>query len=473
VVPNRKTKPRASSPASRREFYGATYLFNEICKECGIKEDIERVAPEEADRILSVAYYLLTEDRSPLLRFGRWARTHWHPYGKDIPSQRSSELFARIGSDAKERFCALQAARRGDEGYWFYDSTSISSYSDTLAHVRWGRNKDRIPLAQINVAVLIGEQSQLPFYFRHYAGNISDVSTVEKLIDDVNCMNAGKARVACDRGFWSARNINHMMAAHIKFLIGARTGLTFVKDKLAARANELRQWHNFGEGTSVFGLTVPHDWDFETIHKRTGETEKIKKRSYLHLYYSPERVAEDEARLAALLKALSRELAQDGRVEGHEGLYERYFKKERGKWAGRTDVIDEERARFGYFALFGNDAALDAAAALDIYRNKDMVEKCFSDIKGRLDFRTPKVSSAETLNGKLLCLFIALIVTCWIKREMVRSGLNKDWTLEGVIDELDVIERYTNPGKAPKVLEVTDKQRDIYAALNIKSPDGK
>jgi transposase len=471
VVPNRHTKPYISAPTSRREFYGATYLFDEICKATGIKDDLAKVAPDDVDKIMSIAYYLLMEDRSPFTRFNKWANTHWRPYGDSITSQRSSELFASLDNSVKERFCALRARRGNDNGYWFYDSTSISSYSETLPYVRWGKNKDHAHLPQIHVACLIGEQSGLPFYFRHYAGNISDVSTVEKLMADVAYMGVGKAKLACDRGFWSARNINGMMERHIKFLIGVKMGLKFVQAKLKANSGALRQWHNYDEEKGVFGLTVPHEWDFEKTHPKTGKVEKDKRRSYLHLYYSPERAAEEEARLSALLKALSHELEAGNKVEVHEGLYERYFKKIRGGYTGRMDVIDEERESFGYFALFGNDAALDACAALNTYRRKDMVEKCFSDIKNRLDFRTPKVSSTETLNGKLLCVFVALIVTSWLKKKIVMSKLKNHWTLDDIIDELDVIERYVSPNKAPKVFKITDKQRNIYAALNIKAPD--
>jgi len=37
-----------------------------------------------------------------LSRFPKWAATHKHPYEKNIPSQRSSELFASITEDAKD-----------------------------------------------------------------------------------------------------------------------------------------------------------------------------------------------------------------------------------------------------------------------------------------------------------------------------------------------------------------------------------
>ena len=471
VVPNRDTKPYQSSPKSTRQFYGATYLFDRIAEISGIAADLREAAPELADKALSLAYYLTSEGSCPISRFNRWSRTHAHPYGMEISSQRGSELFAALDQDVKERFCALQAKRRPEGQYWYYDATSISSWSETLRQVKWGHNKDRVPLPQINLACLIGQQSGLPFYFRNYAGNISDVSTIQKLIDDVAYMGMGKARIACDRGFWSSANINALMDKHIKFLIGVKTGLKFVARAIKDNASKLRQWQNYDGDRGVFGLAVPHEWDFEKPRPGSGETGHDVRRSYLYVYYSPSRVADDERELAVLLKSLSAELESGNMVESHSGLYEHYFERVRGKWVGRMDVIEAQRETFGYFALFGNDAKLDAAAALAIYRQKDIIEKSFADIKDRLDFRTPKASSTETLNGKIFCVFVALIITSWLRKKMSDTGLDKKWTLQGLIDELDVIERYTSAGKSPKVVEVTKKQKDIYSALGFEAPN--
>lgn len=50
-----------------------------------------------------------------------------------------------------------------DEEYWAYDSTSVSSYSESLRQVKYGRNKDGEKLLQINLALIFGENSGLPF----------------------------------------------------------------------------------------------------------------------------------------------------------------------------------------------------------------------------------------------------------------------------------------------------------------------
>jgi hypothetical protein len=75
---------------------------------------------------------LILENNNPLYRFEKWGLTHHHPYGKDISSPRSSELFVSITDEAVAQFFRLQGTRRIEKEYWAYDSTSISSYSEML-----------------------------------------------------------------------------------------------------------------------------------------------------------------------------------------------------------------------------------------------------------------------------------------------------------------------------------------------------
>ena len=173
---------RGPVPITRtaRSFYGATYLFDRIGADTGVTEDLKTCFPESYRQILSIAYYLILEDRNPLSRFPRWAAIHRHPHGAVISSQRSSELFASITEEARQRFFRLQGKRRVEREYLAYDSTSVSSYSKCLRQVRYGNNKDHELLEQINLALLFGQESRLPFYYRKLAGNIPDVKNPEK-----------------------------------------------------------------------------------------------------------------------------------------------------------------------------------------------------------------------------------------------------------------------------------------------------
>jgi len=139
-------KKRGPVPALsvKRSFYGAIYLLDAIGKKLGITADLKQCFPKHYRQILSIVYYLITEDNNSLMRFEKWHHLHRHPYGKNITSQRSSELFAAITEEAKETFFTLQGKRRIEKEYWAYDITTISSYSQELRQVQYGKNKKMI-----------------------------------------------------------------------------------------------------------------------------------------------------------------------------------------------------------------------------------------------------------------------------------------------------------------------------------------
>ena len=124
---------------------------------------------------------------------------------------------------------------------------------------------------------------------------------------------------------------------------------------------------------------------------------------------------------------------------------------------------------YGYFALLSNEIK-DPLDALAIYRNKDMVEKAFENLKERLNVRRLAVSSEQSLDGKLFVQFIALIFLSHITRKMQESNLFKDYTLQEVLDELDVIECFEVPGQRLMVGEMTQRQVELYTKLGVMAP---
>ncbi|HNT59909.1 MAG TPA: hypothetical protein PK712_00810 [Rectinema sp.] len=69
------------------------------------------------------------------------------------------------------------------EDEWLcYDITSISSYSELNEYIRYGYNRDREQLPQLNLAIFFGQQSGLPAYYQRLPGNITDVQTLHNLL---------------------------------------------------------------------------------------------------------------------------------------------------------------------------------------------------------------------------------------------------------------------------------------------------
>ena len=484
IIPTRRRKSpvieekakRGPVPINRfaRSFYGATYLFDCIGEETGVTEDLKACFPDSYRQILSIAYYLILEDRNPLSRFPRWAAIHRHPYGSDISSQRSSELFVSITEEARQRFFRLQGKRRVDREYLAYDSTSVSSYSKCLRQVRYGKNKDHEHLAQINLTLLFGQQSRLPFYYRKLAGNIPDVKTLRKLLADMNTLGYEKIKVVLDRGFFSAANINDMYRHHLKFLIAAKLSLKLVKTHLDTVRDKMRSWTHYSQAYQLYAYSLPITWDYVQDRPYKGDTIKAERRMYLHLYYSPERALEDEKAFNNRLIDWQEELTSGQRHPDHETQYAKYFEVKSTPVRG-TQVIAKEEAlaeakrNYGYFALVSNEIK-EAVKALEIYRNKDLVEKAFDNLKERLNLRRLAVSSEQSLDGKLFVQFIALIFLSSITKRMQESNLFKNYTMQEILDEFDLIECFEVPGQQMQIGETTKRQMELYTQLSVAPP---
>ena len=468
-----KHGPKSISQYTRR-FYGATYLLDAIGEKIGLTEDLRQCFPNSYKQLLSLAYYLILEDKNPLCRFEKWGVTHKHPYGKDIPSQRSSELFMGITEEAIHQFFRLQGKRRQEQEYWVYDTTSFSSFSEALKQVRYGHNKEGDSLPQFNLALVFGEQSNLPFYYRKLAGNIPDVKTVKALLVDLDDLGFKKVKLVMDKGFFSADNLNGLMKEHLKFLISVRTSLSFIQKELDKVYDHFRNFEYYNEDHQLYSITVPGEWDYVQERRYKGDKLEEKRRVYIHLYYNIDRAAEDQKNFDRRLMKLKRELLSGKHDQRHENQYKKYFMVKSTPVKGIEVMVNEEAVKkakryFGFFALLSNEK-MDSITALELYRNKDLVEKAFGDLKERLNLRRTLVSSEKSLDGKLFVEFVALIYLSYLKKQMQMKNLGKDYTMTGLLDKLDVIECFERPGRKLRVGEILEKQRQIYSALDVPPP---
>lgn len=479
-----KKKKESSEPIKRgpvpvqntsRSFYGATYLFDAIGEKLGIIEDLKQCFPDTYKQILSIAYYLLLEDKNPLYRFEKWGSLHKHPYGKNITSQRSSELFASISEEQKNMFFRLQGKRRTEKEYWAYDTTSISSYSECLRQVQYGVNKEDDSLPQINLALVFGESSNLPFYYRKLAGNIPDSKTIKKLIEDLDLLGFSKVKLVLDRGFYSADNINDFYKDHRKFLVGVKTSLSFIKKELDIIHDDFRSFENYSEKYELYHRSVLTKWHYTQERPYKGDTITDRKQLYIHYYYNIDRAADEEKAFDRKLISLKQELESGIRVPEHENQYKKYFDIKTTPKRGVQVKVNEEAIKkakryYGFFVLVTNEK-MDAITALEIYRNKDVIEKAFGNLKERLNMRRTLVSSEQSLDGKLFVEFIALIYLSYIKKQMQDHDLFKTYTISSALDKLDVIECFEQPGHKLSVGEILEKQKELYHHLGVLPPN--
>jgi hypothetical protein len=197
-----KCAEATSEVTARSTVIGPSLLLDKVASDTGLVTAIKKSLPSQYLRILSAAYFLVQKGL-PLSRCEAWSRANKHPYGEAMGSQSVSELLREFGESERQMFFKVWMKHLASKENMFYDITSISSYSELNEYVRWGHNRDNEKMPQINLAMLFGQDSGLPTYYRRLQGSISDVSTLKTTVASLDKIGQGKLVFVMDRGFYS------------------------------------------------------------------------------------------------------------------------------------------------------------------------------------------------------------------------------------------------------------------------------
>ena len=139
---------------------GPSLILDALSKRLGLAKILKSVFPEFHAQILTMAYYLAAHG-GPLSQCASWTKTHEHPSGTPLESQRISEILGKISTSGK-----------------------------------------------LNLAMLFGQKGRIPVYFHRFPGNITDVQTIHKLLATFNRLEVKNLHYLLDRGFYSKKNID-------------------------------------------------------------------------------------------------------------------------------------------------------------------------------------------------------------------------------------------------------------------------
>ncbi len=176
-------------------------------------------------------------------------------------------------------------------------------------------------MPQINLALLYGEQSRLPVYYRKLPSNITDSKTICKLLLDFDFLENKKVKLVLDRGFYNEENINSLYQNHHKFLIAVQKSLKFVQARLDEIKDTIQSRACYSSELKINYDSCTIDWNYHELRKRTGAVETV----YLHLFFNDRRSADNKAVFNSLLDSLEGELLSGNHNPEHEKLYTKYF----------------------------------------------------------------------------------------------------------------------------------------------------
>lgn len=150
-----------------------------------------------AQKIISLARYLLATNGQSLPGIQTWQFNHPLPYEDGISEDVYHNLFVRVGLDEslQQSFFKKRCESLSAKDALAYDSSTISVYSENQNDARFGFNKAHDGLKTIKLLTLYSIDSRQPIAFTKQPGNLPDVISVTNAINQLRALGVNTTEI--------------------------------------------------------------------------------------------------------------------------------------------------------------------------------------------------------------------------------------------------------------------------------------
>lgn len=154
----------AYTDTDKNGFYGDIWLLEQATDKTGLRSDLIRVFEnneELVNSVLTLAYFSVLTGYS-YNRVARRQRIEHTPYTKELTPSAITHLTQSVSEKERMALFRLRAARLKDDAVCAVDSISRSAYGNSLADIKWGKNKEGISLPQTSEVVVYSLDDHIP-----------------------------------------------------------------------------------------------------------------------------------------------------------------------------------------------------------------------------------------------------------------------------------------------------------------------
>lgn len=481
-----KTAGRPSyTDVDMNRFYGDIWLLEQVADKTGLRADLMKVFErneEIVNSVLTLAYFSVLTGYT-FNRVARWQRIERTPCQKELTPPAITYLTQSISEKERMELFRLRAARLGDNAVCAVDSTSRSAYGSSLADIKWGKNKEGVRLPQTSEVVVYSLNDHMPVYYRTFPGNIPDSRSVETLLTDLRHAGFPDIALLTDRGYESIQNLERYILNGQKMIMCVKTGQSFV-------LKHILEYGDFAGAPEQMSIDIDtkifyKQYDLDYRVAGNGDTVHVADKFKLNIYFDSMKRGLDIMNLSAEVE-MQRRALQDMKDSSYplddDATIKRLYKWFDIDYDQKTRAINSftlneqklSRARrtSGFYAIATLGMDLTAMQTWDLYGLRDEQEKYFQQMKTQLGYDRQRNWSEEGKTGRLLILFVGLVLSSYIRHVWKSTELHKKFssTLE-VLDEMRSIRCIEHTGKAKHITPFVGAQIDIANAFDFKIPD--
>ena len=471
--------------SDENRFYGDIWLLEQIAQKTGLRQDLETVFEGNKEIVndiltLSMFPYITKYTYNRVVRWQRLVKT---PSDRELTPAYITRLTQSITEKHRMNLMRLRAGRLGFDEVCAVDSTTRSAYGNSLTDIRWGKNKERLPLEQTVEVVVYTLTSHMPVYYRTFPGNIPDSRSLGTILTDLESAGFSDIILVTDRGYESIRNLEEYIQRGQAMVMCTKVQQKHVLSKI----EELGDFGIRPESMSIDPQTRlyhrQYDMDYSVQNKNQAvhEADRLK----LNLYFDAIRRSEELVQLDIDIEQQESALAEmleEQAVLDDDSTLKKSYKYFKIYYDRLTRVIESyqldqkkvEKAKkvSGFFAIVTHKLDLTAMEVFETYRLRDEQEKYFYQMKEQMVCDRQRNWSEEGKTGRLFILFAALILSSYVRYIWKSTNLRDHFSssLE-VLDEMRSI-RYIESGNKPKsITPFVGDQIGICQAFGFTIPD--
>ncbi len=464
--------------------YGDVWLLEQVAKATGIRQDLEKVFEgnkEMVDDILTLAIFpYLTQ--YTYNRVARWQRIAKSPSNRELTPADITRLTQKITEHHRMGLLRLRSARLAKDEVCAVDSTSRSAYGQSLADIRWGKNKDSLPLAQTVEVVVYTLSSHMPVYYRTFPGNIPDSRSLQTILADLQQAGFDDIILVTDRGYESLRNLESYIAKGQAMIMCTKVQQKHVMEKILA----FGEFNPRPDGMEIDRDTRLYHKQYDITHDVEGNGGSTRKsdRLRLNIYFDSLRRSEELVTLE--IEMLTQREALDEMIDAktvldddttlkkaycyYEISYDPATRVIRSYKENEKKITKAKRLS-GFFAIMTHKLDISAMETFSTYRLRDEQEKYFQQMKTQMVCDRQRNWSEEGKTGRLFILFVGLILSSYIRHVWKTTALKDQFSssLE-VLDEMRPIRCIEHTRKAKYITPFVGAQVDICKAFEFAIP---
>lgn len=448
--------------------FGGVYLLSALWQQLSFQKLIEdRVANREFRTPIAQAVFAMVANRC-LAPASKLAASEW--VARDVFIADLGQIEVQVLYRAMD-FLLLHQAELEQQIYWsvadllnlevdlvFFDTTSTYFETESESQLKKrGYSKDkRSDLPQVVLGLAVTREG-IPVKHWVFPGNTVDISTIEKVKDDLAGWRLNRCVVVHDSGMSSEANLQYLQRGGGHYIVGrkVKSGEADVEGALSQK----------GRYTQI----EAHLWAKEVV---IGVGEKRKR---LVVVRNDQEQTRAEHNRQTLIRTLEAKLARlkgkshtkaASELKAHR-IYGKYLKELKNGSLRLDHARLREESRYdGKYLVETSDDTLSLRDIVLGYKQLYDVEHAFRTLKTTLELRPNHHSKDERIRCHIFLCFIALVLVRIIEHKSGQSWSN----VRREMHRLYYGEFEVESKQVAQLTELTKEQKMILKSLDIKKP---